>query len=172
MSREKMNSEAPIRPQNECYALLPAHCQRAMMYLILGEEGNYLREITEIAQISSDLLNYYAETPQSLIRQMENTMAQAYPSALEAGRRKIGDLLEQRRRTPGNTLFGAQDVEELTQRIDTLKRTQATSIESAAQGIVVDSLVQANRKYGASFPDEFNLSEYEYGNDGTEPPHP
>ncbi|CEK10293.1 hypothetical protein [Legionella hackeliae] len=122
----------------------------AMRLLMLRDENGYLDAMYALAAACADLINNHGRQASEVINIIEGSMHEAYEPNLQRVVGQIGYHQAERAQIDMNTMFGMAQDDRLIARIDALQRTRKTPLADLIEGVVTDTMVRANRDYGAA----------------------
>ncbi|KTD20267.1 Uncharacterised protein [Legionella lansingensis] len=133
--------------QEAYYALIEENSSRAMQYLMLREEANYLQEIDKLAQNCSYLLTHLDENIDFVINRMEISMTANYLHCLKEVDREINACQDKKTKLPANQFYGENEFNALNRRIRDLEQSKSSLPQHLMEGVVKDALARADIHY-------------------------
>lgn len=159
------NNTNPPQDQSreECLKLLSASCISAMRLRKLGDNHSaYPKQITSLADVCAQLITTHSEPPQSIVAKMEHSLVTELKKERQFIEREITTLFERRKKFTANTMYGENEIVNLTGQISILERRKSIPMEELIQRVICDTLNQICIDQGSSLLGTIDPDHYEY----------
>ncbi|CEK10588.1 hypothetical protein [Legionella hackeliae] len=133
-------------------ALIKAQSIRAMQHLMLHEKMNYRKEVNELAETCSNVLQQHTNSVDVIVQLMETSMTSNYLQTLKTVQNVLELCQEERGKTVANSFYGGRESDRLAKRITALEKSKTMSPLDIMDQIVNDVLIEASIKYDSANP--------------------
>lgn len=149
-------------PKSECYELLSYHSLAALNHLKINNKNKYNHELNTLSSFCAILIISHSESPEAIIRFMEETLENAYSIEYEKLTSDIQLLFEKRKQASLHTFHGEHEVENLSLQISALEYRKRLPVKEMIQTVIHDAIAKTHNEYGLEVSDEIRVHLQKY----------